>query len=200
MSDAALVLRARGGDEVAFQKLARTYRVVIRGYTKEQYFLGGGGDKDDLWQEGLIGLHKAVRGWQPSRGPFRAFARLCIERQIVTAVRASTRRKHEVLNCATPFSTPKVGNGDDEKQTVGELVPALGPGIHETVELQQDLAKVISICSERLTQTERRVVVGIAEGRTYEQLEALTGLSFKQIDNARTRGKSKLSQLLEAAA
>lgn len=201
MSDAALVLRVRGGDEAAFEELARRYRGYIR-LRGKTYFLQGA-ELEDLIQEGLFGLHKAVRDYRADRGSgFRNFAEMCISRQVVTAVKTATRRKHLPLNEALSLrQTPKPSSGGKESTaTLEEMLT--GPDASDPLEhlcQREELGAFLDGLS-RLTELERLAILGIGEGRSYAELSSATGYSYKQIDNAAQRARLKLGQVLETAA
>src|SRR5204862_798038 len=103
LADLQLVMRARNGDQKALDELIRRYHGFVR-LKASSYFLAGG-DADDLIQEGLIGLYKAVRDFSPEKSSFRSFAELCVTRQIITAIKTATRFKHAPLNTYVSFST-----------------------------------------------------------------------------------------------
>src|SRR5947208_3780513 len=130
LEDLQLVLKARNGGSAAMDALIRRYTGFVR-LKASSYFLAGG-DADDLIQEGLVGLYKAVRDYRTDReSSFRNFAELCITRQIITAVKTATRNKHTPLNQYVSFSaTPSAGTGDSEP-TLDEVLP--GSPVHDPV-------------------------------------------------------------------
>src|SRR5689334_5327239 len=127
LEDLQLVLKARNGDRGALDALIRRYTSFVR-LKASSYFLVGG-DSDDLIQEGLIGLYKAVRDFRPDKETsFRSFAELCVTRQIITAIKTATRYKHAPLNTYVSFShTPAGQEGDD--CTLGDALP--GPSVND---------------------------------------------------------------------
>src|SRR5881628_2030245 len=127
LEDLQLVLKARNGDTVAMDVLIRRYTGFVR-LKASSYFLAGG-DNDDLLQEGLIGLYKAVRDFRTDKETsFRSFAELCVTRQIITAIKTATRFKHAPLNTYVSFShTPAGQEGDD--CTLGDALP--GPAVND---------------------------------------------------------------------
>lgn len=200
ISDAALVLRARGGDELAFQRLAQRFDDTI-GALSAPYFLPGG-QRDDLRQEALFGLHKAVRDYRSDRGSsFRHFANLVIERQIITAVKTATREKHRSLNECVSMSNPLPGFSEDDGVTLADSSvfadETADPAVRR--ESVEELRIVASTVHYSLTPLERKAVLGIANGITYEEIAADHDVSAKTIDNAAQRAKRKLAQALEAA-
>ncbi|HXV96386.1 MAG TPA: sigma factor, partial [Gaiellaceae bacterium] len=127
LADLQLVVRARNGDSTAMDALIRRYTGFVR-LKASSYFLAGG-ESDDLNQEGLIGLYKAVRDFRADKETsFRSFAELCITRQIITAIKTATRFKHAPLNTYVSFSQTPAGQ-DDGECTLGDALP--GPGVDD---------------------------------------------------------------------
>lgn len=201
MRDAELVLRARGGDELAFRRLASRHSDLID-VVVARYFLPGG-DKDDLRQEALIGLSEAVRDWQPNRGrSFRSFAMLCLEREVQAAVIAARRHKRAVLTEAKSLDQ-RLRSNDGESGLVGSYLPAPEATTEPQalLERKQTLAS-LAVGLSRLSHLEREAVLGFGEGRSYNEIaEGLFGRAHdhKSIDNALQRGRRKLARALEAA-
>src|SRR5262252_9560768 len=128
LEDLQLVLKARNGDQAALDGLIRRYTSFVR-LKASSYFLVGG-DSDDLIQEGLIGLYKAVRDFRPDKETsFRSFAELCVTRQIITAIKTATRFKHAPLNTYVSFSHTPAGQDGDGECTLGDALH--GPAVHE---------------------------------------------------------------------
>jgi RNA polymerase sporulation-specific sigma factor len=126
--DVRLVIRARNGDEAALDLLIRRYTGFVR-LKASSYFLAGG-DAEDLIQEGLIGLYKAVRDFRADKETsFRSFAELCVTRQIITAIKTATRYKHAPLNTYVSFSQTPAGQDGDSDCTLGDALP--GPTVDE---------------------------------------------------------------------
>src|SRR5918992_2356728 len=127
LEDLQLVIRARNGDSKSMDTLIRRYTGFVR-LKASSYFLAGG-DSEDLIQEGLIGLYKAVRDFRSDKETsFRSFAELCITRQIITAIKAATRFKHQPLNGYVSFSQSPAGQEDGDC-TLGDALP--GPGVND---------------------------------------------------------------------
>ena len=128
LEDLQLVLKARNGDSVAMDALIRRYTGFVR-LKASSYFLAGG-DNDDLLQEGLIGLYKAVRDFRADKETsFRSFAELCVTRQIITAIKTATRFKHAPLNTYVSFSHTPAGQDGEGECTLGDALP--GPAVQE---------------------------------------------------------------------
>src|SRR5881397_404096 len=128
LEDLQIVLRARNGDSVAMDALIRRYTGFVR-LKASSYFLAGG-DSDDLIQEGLIGLYKAVRDFRTDKETsFRSFAELCVTRQIITAIKTATRFKHQPLNSYVSFSHTPAGQDTDSESTLSDALP--GSHVHD---------------------------------------------------------------------
>src|SRR6266436_6803434 len=128
LADLQLVVRARNGDQAALDGLIRRYTGFVR-LKASSYFLAGG-DAEDLIQEGLIGLYKAVRDFRHDKETsFRSFAELCVTRQIITAIKTATRFKHSPLNQYISFSHTPAGQDGDGECSLGDALP--GPGVNE---------------------------------------------------------------------
>src|SRR6478735_1127019 len=113
LNDAYLVAQAKRGDDVAYDRIVRRYRGFVRLKASSYFLLGG--ESDDLIQEGLVGLYKAIRDYRSDReSSFRSFAELCITRQIITAVKTATRNKHTPLNQYVSFSQTPAASGESE--------------------------------------------------------------------------------------
>ena len=133
LEDLQLVLKARNGDSAALDALIRRYTPFVR-LKASSYFLVGG-DSDDLIQEGLIGLYKAVRDFRPDKETsFRSFAELCVTRQIITAIKTATRFKHSPLNTYVSFSHTPAGQDSDSDCTLGDALP--GPDVNDPAVLR----------------------------------------------------------------
>jgi RNA polymerase sporulation-specific sigma factor len=192
-SDEQLVQAARAGDERALHDLLDRYRGFARNRARS-YFLAGG-DRDDVVQEGMIGLYKAVRDYAEGHGAsFRSFAELCITRQILTAVKTATRQKHTPLNSYVSFDRP---HGDDLTGTVGDrLAVEVGADPLERLVEDDDLRDLQRTFDEVLSALETEVVQLYVEGRSYQEIAALLGRHVKTIDNALQRSKRKLEHAL----
>jgi RNA polymerase sporulation-specific sigma factor len=161
------------------------------------YFLAGG-DADDLIQEGLVGLYKAVRDYRSDReSSFRNFAELCITRQIITAVKTSTRNKHVPLNQYVSFSSAPAGAGGEGEPTLDEILP--GGAVHDPVTQvisSEELRALVACISTTLSELESRVLALYLDGHSYEAIGRRIGCDCKTVDNALQRVKRKVGQHL----
>jgi RNA polymerase sporulation-specific sigma factor len=192
LEDLQLVLRARNGDQSAIDALIRRYTTFVR-LKASSYFLAGG-DGDDLVQEGLIGLFKAVRDFRPDKETsFRSFAELCVTRQIITAIKTATRFKHSPLNTYISFSHTPAGQESDSDCTLGDALP--GPGVNDPavrVISTEELQSLVFSLGTGLSPLESNALRLYLEGSSYEQMAAELGCDTKTIDNALQRVKRKI--------
>ena len=198
LDDNYLVSLASQGSKSAYETIIRRYRNFVR-LKASSYFLIGG-DSDDLIQEGLIGLYKAVRDFRPDReSSFRNFAELCISRQIITAVKTATRHKHSPLNSYVSFSqTPAVAS-DDSEPTLDELIP--GPSHHDPanqVISSEELSSLVACLGSVLSQLESRVLGLYLDGHSYEAIAERIDCDTKTVDNALQRVKRKVGTHLDS--
>ncbi|HWH32586.1 MAG TPA: RNA polymerase sporulation sigma factor SigH [Egibacteraceae bacterium] len=193
--DDVLVARAWNGDESALGTLLDRYRGFVRGKARS-YFLAGA-DREDVVQEGMIGLYKAIRDYDPARqSTFRAFADLCVTRQIITAVKTATRQKHGPLNSYISFSLP--AHGDDSDQELVDCLPAAAEDPCERVVAGHDLAELERWFGEILSDLEAEVLQRYVSGESYAEIAAALDRHVKSIDNALQRIKRKLDLYLQA--
>jgi RNA polymerase sporulation-specific sigma factor len=194
LEDLQLVLKARNGDGVALDALIRRYTGFVR-LKASSYFLAGG-DAEDLVQEGLIGLYKAVRDFRSDKETsFRSFAELCVTRQIITAIKTATRFKHAPLNTYVSFSHTPAGHDGDGDCTLGDALP--GPGVDEPpvcVISTEELQSLVFCLGSGLSRLESDALRLYLEGSSYEEMAAELGCDTKTIDNALQRVKRKILQ------
>jgi RNA polymerase sporulation-specific sigma factor len=190
--DMQLVLRARNGDQVALDQLIRRYTGFVR-LKASSYFLAGG-DSEDLIQEGLIGLYKAVRDFRTDKETsFRSFAELCVTRQIITAIKTATRFKHQPLNQYVSFSHTPAGQDTEGECTLGDALP--GSAVEEpslVVISTEELQSLIFTLGTGLSRLESDALRLYLEGSSYEEMAEELGCDTKTIDNALQRVKRKI--------
>jgi RNA polymerase sporulation-specific sigma factor len=194
LEDLQLVLRARNGDARSMDVLIRRYTSFVR-LKASSYFLVGG-DSEDLIQEGLIGLYKAVRDFRSDKETsFRSFAELCITRQIITAIKTATRFKHAPLNTYVSFSQTPAGQESEGDCTLGDALP--GPMVDEPsimVISTEELQSLVFCLGTGLSKLESDALRLYLEGASYEQMADELGVDTKTIDNALQRVKRKILQ------
>ena len=189
--DEVLVAAAKAGSDDALAALLTKYRGFARAKARSYFLVGA--DREDIIQEGMIGLYKAVRDFNPDlQTSFRAFAELCVTRQIITAIKTATRQKHGPLNNYVSFSRPVVAD-DDGERCLGDV---LAVGAHS------DPADLV-ISAERIRALQRHVDAALSdleaevlrlyvEGKSYQEIADLLQRHVKSIDNALQRIKRKL--------
>jgi RNA polymerase sporulation-specific sigma factor len=192
LEDLQLVMRVRNGDEHAREQLIRRYTGFVR-MKASSYFLAGG-ESEDLIQEGLIGLWKAVRDFRPDKETsFRSFAELCVTRQIITAIKTATRYKHQALNTYISFSHTPAGQEPDSDCTLGDALP--GSHVDEPsvqVISSEELRSLVFCLGTGLSTLEADALRLYLEGNSYEQMAEFLGCDTKTIDNALQRVKRKI--------
>jgi RNA polymerase sporulation-specific sigma factor len=198
LDDHYLVALAKQGRRDAYDKIVRRYYGFVR-LKASSYFLIGG-DSDDLIQEGLLGLYKAVRDYRTDReSSFRNFAELCITRQIITAVKTATRNKHTPLNQYVSFSQTPAGAGDDGEPTLDEVLP--GPVAHDPVNQvisSEELHSLVACLSSVLSELESSVLSLYLDGYSYETIAGRLECDTKTVDNALQRVKRKVGAHLRS--
>ncbi|MGZ4387474.1 MAG: RNA polymerase sporulation sigma factor SigH [Gaiellaceae bacterium] len=192
LEDLQLVLKARNGDDVAMDQLMRRYTGFVR-LKASSYFLAGG-DSEDLIQEGLVGLYKAVRDFRTDKETsFRSFAELCVTRQIITAIKTATRFKHAPLNTYVSFSHTPAGQDSDGECSLGDALP--GPAVHEPsvmVVSTEELQSLVMCLGTGLSPLEADALRLYLEGSSYEEMAERLECDTKTIDNALQRVKRKI--------
>ncbi|HEY5541606.1 MAG TPA: RNA polymerase sporulation sigma factor SigH [Coriobacteriia bacterium] len=187
----ALVLAAQNSNEQAFGELCRRYRGMIRCKARSYYLVGA--DREDIIQEGLIGLYKAIRDYDPSRqASFHSFAELCVTRQIITAVKSATRRKHSPLNGYVSLSR-STSMEEDGERLLSDILAAKGvcdPA--EIVVAAWETNFIRTGVAEALSPFEARVLTLYSNGRSYQEIADTLGRHTKAVDNALQRVKRKM--------
>ena len=200
LEDNYLIALAKQGRPDAYDRIVKRYHGFVR-LKASSYFLIGG-DSDDLIQEGLVGLYKAVRDFRTDReSSFRNFAELCITRQIITAVKTSTRNKHTPLNEYVSFSQTTSASSGDGDPTLDELLP--GPTAHDPVNQvisTEELHSLVGCLSSVLSELESSVLSLYLDGNSYEVVAERLECDTKTVDNALQRVKRKVGTHLDSRA
>jgi len=198
--DNYLIALAKQGRSDAYDRILKRYYGFVR-LKASSYFLIGG-DADDLIQEGMVGLYKAVRDFRTDReSSFRNFAELCITRQIITAVKTSTRNKHTPLNEYISFSATPAASGGDGDPTLDELLP--GPTAHDPANQAistEELHSLVQCLSSVLSELESGVLSLYLDGYSYESVAERMECDTKTVDNALQRVKRKVGAHLDSRA
>lgn len=193
MTDEVLAGLAQAGDREAEDILIRRYVEMIRGKAHLYFIVGA--DSEDVIQEGMIGLFKAIHDYSGNReATFKTFAELCINRQILTAVKTASRRKHQPLNDSVSLSTPvdETGGGTLEESLGGDM--ASNP---EAVFMENTLSSLLTDENSTLfSSMERRVLKEYLAGKKYPEIAQSLGKSYKAVDNAMQRIRKKISEYM----
>jgi RNA polymerase sporulation-specific sigma factor len=195
--DIRLVLLARAGDQQAMTTLLMHYRPFTQSRARA-YFVAGG-DREDVVQEGMIGLYKAVRDYdQDRRASFRSFAELCITRQVQSAVKAATRHKHGPLNDYVSFAQPAASADDSDRVLADVLTAPVSDDPADLVVAAERLRALQAHVDEVLSDLETEVLRMWVDGRSYTEIAETLQRQVKSIDNALQRIKRKLESHLKA--
>ena len=199
LDDHYLVALAKAGRADAYDAIIRRYKGFVRLKASSYFLLGG--ESDDLVQEGLLGLYKAVRDYRSDReSSFRNFAELCITRQIITAVKTATRNKHTPLNQYVSFSQSPAAAGDSDT-TLDEVLP--GPTVNDPINQvisSEELESLVDCLSSVLSDLESSVLSLYLDGYSYEVVAERLDCDTKTVDNALQRVKRKVGQHLTSRA
>lgn len=198
MTDEELIKRIKAEDKSALDFLINKYKEVVN-MKVSKYYLNGA-EKEDIIQEGLIGLYKAIKGFNPDKqNSFKTFANLCIERQVITAIKGSNRQKHMPLNSYLSLNTSNYENEDGEEE--GQLIEILDANTIEdpldTVTKNEYYKKIEKTIDESLSDFEKRVLSRFIDGQSYIQIAESLNSPVKSIDNAIQRIRKKAIKNLD---
>ena len=195
LGDEEVVAYAREGDDVALEYLIHKYKNFVRAKARSYFLIGA--DREDIIQEGMIGLYKAIRDFKADKlASFRAFAELCITRQIITAIKTATRQKHIPLNSYVSLNKPLYD--DESDRTLEDILS--GNKVSDPEELvisREEFLDIESKMSEFLSELEWSVLMLYLEGKSYQEIAEQLSRHVKSIDNALQRVKRKLERYLE---
>ncbi len=194
MKDEEIALLAQQGNGEALEYLLDKYKNFVRTKARSYFLIGA--DHEDIVQEGMIGLYKAIRDYRGDRqSSFRAFAELCVTRQIITAIKTATRQKHIPLNSYVSLNKPIY---DDDDRTLLDVISGETDANPEDLLIRRES---FSHIEERilgvLSPLEKEVLVCYLDGKTYQDISREIGRHVKSIDNALQRIKRKLIKLIE---
>ena len=190
-TDGQIAVLAQNGSRTAMEYLLEKYGRVVENTARDYFWAGA--DGDDVVQEGMIGLYKAIRDYSPlAKTGFRSFARLCVHRQIVTALKAANRRKHALLNSCVSTTQPL--GPDQGVGLLSEMLAASHAGSPERVVIGRDIWNSIRrFAFQGLSQLEKHALLNPIVGERYQDIAAELGCNAKQIDNALQRAKRKIA-------
>ena len=195
MTDEQVVKLAQGTDSQALEYLLNKYKNFVRTKARSYFLIGA--DHEDIVQEGMIGLYKSIRDYKEEKlSSFRAFAELCITRQIITAIKTATRQKHIPLNSYISLNKPIYE--EDSDRTLLDVITEEGLSNPEDMMIdREDLSVIEGRIGQMLSGLEKQVLVRYMEGKSYVEIADEMGRHVKSIDNALQRIKRKLLKYLE---
>jgi RNA polymerase sporulation-specific sigma factor len=195
LEDEELVELVHSGDSEALDYLIQKYRNFVRAKARSYFLIGA--DKEDIVQEGMIGLYKAVRDFREDKlTSFKAFAELCITRQIITAIKTATRQKHIPLNSYVSLDKP-IYDEESDRTLMDVLSGAKVLDPEELFINQEEFDHIEVKMKELLSDLERKVLALYLDGQSYQEISEELNRHVKSIDNALQRVKRKLERYLE---
>ena len=194
MTDEEVCALAQQSDGYALEYLLNRYKNFVRSRARSYFLIGA--DHEDIVQEGMIGLYKGIRDFRPDKlASFRAFAELCITRQIITAIKTATRQKHIPLNSYVSLNKP-IFDEESDRTLLDVISEGRITNPEELLIGQEELSSIESRIGEMLSDLEWEVLTAYLEGRSYQEIAADLGRHVKSIDNALQRVKRKMEKLL----
>ncbi len=195
LNDEDIVEAVRNGDSEALEYLINKYRSFVRAKARSYFLIGA--DREDIIQEGMIGLYKSIRDFRGDKlASFKAFAELCITRQIITAIKTATRQKHIPLNSYVSLDKP-IYDEDSDRTLLDVICGSRVCDPEELIINQEEFTGLEDKMSEILSDLERKVLMLYLDGRSYQEIAVDLKRHVKSIDNALQRVKRKLERYLE---
>ena len=195
MTDEEVVHLCQQGDSLAQEYVFNKYKNFVRSKARSYFLIGA--DHEDIVQEGMIGLYKAIRDYRPDKlSSFRAFAELCITRQIITAIKTATRQKHIPLNSYVSLNKP-LYDEESDRTLLDVIIEGRASKPEELIIGQEDLSSIHAKIDEVLSSLEQEVLRSYLDGKSYQEIADNLGRHVKSIDNALQRVKRKLEKYLE---
>ena len=195
MTDEEVVHLCQQGDSLAQEYVFNKYKNFVRSKARSYFLIGA--DHEDIVQEGMIGLYKAIRDYRPDKlSSFRAFAELCITRQIITAIKTATRQKHIPLNSYVSLNKP-LYDEESDRTLLDVIIEGRASNPEELIIGQEDLSSIHAKIDEVLSSLEQEDLRSYLDGKSYQEIADNLGRHVKSIDNALQRVKRKLEKYLE---
>lgn len=195
LSDEEIVELARENDALALEFLINKYKNFVRAKARSYFLIGA--DREDIIQEGMIGLYKAIRDFRADKlASFRAFAELCITRQIITAIKTATRQKHIPLNSYVSLNKP-IYDEESDRTLLDVISGSRVTDPEELVISREEFVDIETKMGEFLSDLEWKVLMYYLEGKSYQEIADDLSRHVKSIDNALQRVKRKLERYLE---
>ena len=197
MTDEALVERSQAGDARADEKLCERYKNIVRIKARPYFLIGA--DREDLVQEGMIGLYKAIRDYTPDHNAvFRSFAEMCIVRQLISAIKRATRKKHAPLNTYVSLYGSTFAEEDNRERPLLDTMAMVRTESPEDAFISKESTEhILGSIEKLLTPLEKQVIDLFMDGYSYQQIAAALGRGTKTVDNALQRIKRKLEKHLQ---
>ncbi len=195
MTDEEIVEEARNGNNDALEFLMNKYKNFVRAKARSYFLIGA--DREDIIQEGMIGLYKAIRDYRHDKlSSFRAFAELCITRQIITAIKTATRQKHIPLNSYVSLNKP-IYDMESDRTLLDVLSATKICDPEELVISREEYKRIESDMGEILSDLEWEVLMAYLQGKSYQEIAVELDRHVKSVDNALQRVKRKLERYLD---
>jgi len=195
MTDEEIVDLAQQGDQFAVEFLVDKYKNFVRAKARSYFLIGA--DKEDIIQEGMIGLFKAIRDYRLDKlTSFRAFAELCITRQIITAIKTATRQKHIPLNSYVSLNKP-IYDEESDRTLIDILSTNKITNPEDIIISREEFIFIEKKMGEILSSLEWKVLMAYLEGKSYQEIAVELKRHVKSIDNALQRVKRKLEKYLD---
>ena len=195
MTDEQIVKLAQASDGMALEYLLNKYKNFVRSKARSYFLIGA--DHEDIVQEGMIGLYKAIRDFKEEKlSSFRAFAELCITRQIITAIKTATRQKHIPLNSYVSLNKP-IYDDESDRTLLDVITEGWVSNPEDMLINQEDIGAIEGRIGEMLSSLEKQALARYLEGTSYQEISDEMGRHVKSIDNALQRVKRKLQKYLD---
>lgn len=195
MTDEEIALLAQQGDADASEYLLNKYKNFVRSKARSYFLVGA--DHEDIVQEGMIGLFKAIRDYREDRlSSFRAFAELCITRQIITAIKTATRQKHIPLNSYVSLNKP-IYDEESDRTLLDVITEGYLANPEDVLINREDMSLIEVRIAQSLSPLERQVLAKYLQGKSYQEISRDMKRQIKSIDNALQRVKRKLAKIME---
>jgi RNA polymerase sporulation-specific sigma factor len=194
MLDEEIVVEAQKGNVRAQEYLINKYQGFVKAKAKSYFLIGA--DKEDIYQEGMIGLYKAVRDFKTDKlASFKAFAELCVTRQVITAIKTATRQKHIPLNTYVSLNKP-IYDEESDRTLLDVLSSFKVTDPEELIISKEEMTHIEREISEVLSELEMEVLMSYLDGKSYQEIACDLDRHAKSIDNALQRVKRKLEKCL----
>ena len=193
-TDEEIVIEAKNNNSLAQEFIISKYENFVKAKAKSYFLIGA--DKEDIYQEGMIGLYKAIRDFNPDKlTSFRAFAEICVTRQIITAIKTATRQKHIPLNTYVSLNKP-IFEEESERTLLDVLASLKITDPEELVISEEQMEYIQSEIKNVLSDLEQEVLKSYLDGKSYQEIACDLDRHAKSIDNALQRVKRKLEKCL----